>query len=122
MRHKNPEFSRRRRACLLAACAVAPPPATPDPIAGGDRREGTVATGPSEAGFCVSQMVPPSLALLIPEGAAVRPLAGGANYALMLRQRDAGTAWSRQVETGDGATAERLDRALAEGAPGAGMP
>ena len=105
---------------LAAGCAIAPPPPTPDPIAGGDRREGVVATGPSEAGYCVSQMGPPSVALLIPEGATVRPLAGGANYALMLRQSDAaGTAWSRQVETGDAATAARLDRALADCAPGA---
>jgi hypothetical protein len=104
---------------LLAGCAVAPPPATPDPIAGGDRREGMTAAGPSETGFCVAQMVPPAAALLIPEGAVVRPLAGGANYALMLRGTESGTAWSRQVEAGDAATAARLDRALADCAPGA---
>jgi len=107
---------------LLAGCAIAPPPPSPDPLAGGDRQGGLVAAGPSEAGFCVSQEVPPSLVLLIPEGVAVRPVDGTPDYALLPRQAEAGTAWSRQVVAAEpavaaAAMAERLDQALAGCAP-----
>ena len=118
-------------ALLAAGCAIAPPPSSPDPIAAppGDRREGLVAAaGPSEAGFCVSQQVTPSVVLLVPDGVAVRPLADAApaDYALALRPSEAGVAASRLVAATDfaatAAVAERLDQALADCARGTAVP
>ena len=115
-------------ALLASGCSIAPPPPSPDPIAaapGTGRREGVVAAaGSSEAGFCVSQQVTPSLVLLVPDGVAVRPLADAApaDYALVLRPSEAGgVAASRLVAASDpvamAAVAERLDQALAACVP-----
>jgi hypothetical protein len=109
---------------LLAGCAIAPRPPSPDPIQGGVRAEGKLeGAAPAQAAFCVSQAVPLSYVLLISDGAAVRPAPGvwpaiEPGYAVTLRQAEGGVAWVRQVGEADPATtaaiAERLDRALAE--------
>lgn len=116
---------------LLASCAVSAPPPSPDPFVGGARQEGALGrdASPSQAAFCVSQGVPLSHVLLTTDGAAVRPApgsraAGDPDYALTLRQSEAGTTWLRQVGDADAAraafTAYRLDRALAGCAPAPG--
>ena len=109
---------------LLAGCAVSRPPPSPDPIEGGTRLEGGLGdASPSQTAFCVSQSVPLSYVVLTSDGAAVRPApgtrtAGEPDYAVTLRQSDAGTTWLRQV--GEAAepsraavTAYQLDGALA---------
>jgi hypothetical protein len=110
---------------VLAGCAVAAPPPSPDPIAGGARLEGALApdASPPQTAFCVSQAVPLSYVVLTSDGAAVRPApgtiaAGEPDYAVTLRRSRAGATWVRQV--GDAAppsrvavTAYRLDSALA---------
>lgn len=115
---------------LAVGCAVAPPPPSPDPFAGGARAEGRLGDSvPAETAFCVSRGVPLSTVLLVSDGAAVRPApgalaAGQPDYALTLRRSEGGIAWVRQV--GDAAppaamaAAERLDGALADcaSAPG----
>jgi len=115
---------------LLAGCAIAPRPPSPDPIRGGIRQEGRLdGASPAEVAFCVSQEVPLSYVLLISDGAAVRPVPGvwpaiEPGYALTLRRTDAGTAWLRQVGEAEpsmaAAIADRLDRALADCASAAG--
>ena len=109
---------------LLAGCAIAPRPPSPDPIQGGTRLEGRLdGASPAQTAFCVSQEVPLSYVLLISDGAAVRPAPGTwpavePGYALTLRRSEAGTTWLRQVGEADPATAaviaDRLDRALAD--------
>jgi hypothetical protein len=109
---------------LLAGCAIAPRPPSPDPIQGGTRAEGRLdGASPARTAFCVSQGVPLSYVLLISDGAAVRPVPGvwpaiDPGYALTLRRAEGGVTWLRQVGDADPATAaaiaERLDRALAE--------
>ena len=109
---------------LLAGCAVSRPPPSPDPIEGGTRLEGGLGdASPSQTAFCVSQSVPLSYVVLTSDGAAVRPApgtrtAGEPDYAVTLRQSDAGTTWLRQVgEAAEPArvavTAYQLDGALA---------
>ena len=109
---------------LLAGCAVAPRPPSPDPIQGGARLEGRLAgAGPAQAAFCVSQRVPLSYVLLTSDGAAVRPAPGfwpavEPGYAVTLRRSEGGAVWLRQVGEAQPSTAaalaDRLDRALAE--------
>ena len=112
---------------LLAGCAIASRPPSPDPIQGGVRLEGRFnGASPAQVAFCVSQGVPLSYVLLISDGAAVRPAPGTwpaiePGYALTLRRTEAGTTWLRQVGQAEPSTAaaiaDRLDRALAECAP-----
>jgi hypothetical protein len=109
---------------LLTGCAVSRSPPSPDPIEGGTRLEGGLGdASPSQTAFCVSQGVPLSYVVLTSDGAAVRPApgsrtAGEPDYAVTLRQSDAGTTWLRQVgEAAEPAraavTAYQLDSALA---------
>ena len=112
---------------LLAGCAVAPRPPSPDPIQGGTRAEGKLdGASPARTAFCVSQGMPLSYVLLTSDGAAVRPVPGvwpaiEPGYALTLRRAESGTTWLRQVGEAEPSTAaavaERLDRALAVCAP-----
>lgn len=105
---------------LAPACAVSPEPPSPDPTAGGVRREGRPeGAGPAQFAFCVSQEVQPSLVVLPPDGAAVRPVRadGGPDYAPTLHRAEGGVAWVRQVAEAEpaaaaAAVADRLDRAL----------
>ncbi len=106
---------------LLAACAIPPPAAAPDPLAApavSEQGEITLAD-PAQAGVCVSQALPNSMVEMMQDGATVRPAAGAAAYALVLTRAEAGPdilAWRLLVaEAGSGtaATAERLRRALA---------
>ena len=109
---------------LLAGCAVAPRPPSPDPIQGGTRAEGKLDdASPARTAFCVSQGMPLSYVLLTSDGAAVRPVPGvwpaiDPGYALTLRRTEGGVTWLRQVGEADPATAaviaDRLDRALAD--------
>ncbi len=115
---------------LLAGCAIAPRPPSPDPIGGGTRLEGKLdGASPSQAAFCVSREVPLSYVLLISDGAAVRPVPGlwpaiQPGYALTLRRSEGGVTWLRQVGEAEPSTAaaiaDRLDRALAGCAPALG--
>ena len=115
---------------LLAGCAVAPRPPSPDPIEGGARLEGRLGSAsPAQAAFCVSREMPLSYVVLISDGAAVRPApgawaAGQPDYALTLRRSEAGTIWLRQVGEAEPSTtaiiADRLDRALADCAAASG--
>ena len=112
---------------LLAGCAIASRPPSPDPIQGGTRLEGRFnGANPAQVAFCVSQGVPLSYVLLVSDGAAVRPAPGTwpavePGYALTLRRTEAGTTWLRQVGQAErspaAAIAARLDSALAECAP-----
>ena len=103
---------------LLGACAIAPPPAEPDPIdAAAVREEGEIALADAaQAAFCVSQDVPDSQVVMLQDGASVRPAAGPA-YALTLAPaEESRLAWRLLVTAGASepdATAARLRQALA---------
>jgi hypothetical protein len=106
-------------ALLAGACAIAPPPPAPDPIAAPVlREEGQLAlSDPAQTAFCVSQEMPASLVELIQDGATVRP-ATVPTYALVLTGPEQGrVAWRLLVAdraSDPEATALRLRRALAD--------
>lgn len=108
---------------LLAACAIPPPPPSPDALPGGYAEAGSLGTtDPAHAAGCVSLEMPSSVAVPVSDGAAVRPAPGtvdaaAPDYAVTLRRADALVSWRVEVAgaTPDlgAAVAERLTRALA---------
>lgn len=103
---------------LLGACAIAPPPAEPDPVDTAALEEaGEIALADAaQAAFCISQDMPDSQVVMLQDGASVRPAAGPA-YALTLAPaEDSRLAWRLLVQAGAStpdATAARLRQALA---------